>query len=281
MGPLDEDSATMSVDTSGAVLALKLLNTHVIAHMTKGFSILGDADNYGAAVNFKGSVATRFGSKAEAATWEIGFIQLHRINRLAFYYAGAKRPDGAITIDATGMPALSTTLALDSENDFTPWTHADPFFMVGRRATNFSTDHPSSKAGYERKNVETGRTNHLFHLVDDRDLWTVLTARGPDRQWRHLAHMHWHLRYDFMLRWRDYSPQIFRNSSVLRRPDGFVLGAPADASLAPLLANPAPPHANALTRFAVTVAVNGVPPNRIDQRERFANVPPDFFVRTP
>lgn len=278
MVTIQKNTAKLKVLTDGAVPALKVMSSHVVAHLTKGFSVDGDTEAFLPAVSINGTVQVSFGSRAELDRFKFGFIQIHRINRLDMFYAGKTVSDGAITIQVAEPPALAKKLCLDSEPEFSPWTHNTDFFVTEGKVANFSVDHPASKAGFERGNRRTERKNFLFHLIDSRDLWTVFTALDPDGKFQHLAHVHWKVDYNFMFRWRDGRPQVMQDSSSMPKPDAVALGAPTDAELQPLLATPAPPHANELTRRGITLAVGGSPPNRTDLVRRFANVPPDFFA---
>ncbi|MCX6612168.1 MAG: hypothetical protein NTW74_15100 [Acidobacteria bacterium] len=277
MVTINKSSAKLSVITSGAVPALKVMPDWVVAHLTKGFSVDGNTEAFNPAISINGTVQVGFGSRTELDRWKFGFIQIHRINKLDMFYAGKNRSDGSITIHVAESPVMAQTLCLDSEPEFTPWTHNTDFFINEGKVANFSVDHPASKAGFERGNRRTERTNFLFHLIDSRDLWTVFTALDPDGNFTHLAHVHWSLEYNFMFQWRDGKPQVKSDRCSFPNPDAFALGAPSDASLASLLAKPVPPHANEMTRKAIKLAIGGSPPNRTDHETRFGNVPGDFY----
>ncbi len=277
MVTINKSTAKLNVITDGAVPALKVMSSWVVANLSKGFSVNGDTEAFNPAISINGTVQVSFGSRPELDRWKFGFIQIHRINKLDMFYAGKNRSDGSITIQVAESPVMTQKLCLDSEPEFTPWTHSNDFFVTEGKVANFSVDHPASKAGFDRGNRLKQRTNFLFHLIDSRDLWTVFTALDPEGKFTHLAHVHWRLEYNFMFEWRNGKPQVKSDKSSFPKPNAFALGAPTDAGLASLLAKPVPPHANEMTRKAIQLAIGGVPPNRTDHETRFGNVPPDFY----
>lgn len=275
MATFDAASAEIETFSDGAVPAVKAWPTRVVCHLTKGYNADQDTETIDAALTINGRVKAG-GSESDWKGWRFGFIQLHKIHAMSFWYAGKSKAEGGIGIVVDKAPALTTTLCLDSEETCKPWTRVDEHYMMEGKIRNFSTDHPACRAKRDLTNRITGRVNYLFHVIDKRELWTVFTARNPQGKFQHLAHVRWTLEYNFMFKWRKDEPTVASDSSSFKMT-AFQKGAPSDGELQPLLNNPGPPLANDLTREAIKAAVIGGPPNRSDVERSFANVFPDFY----
>lgn len=271
-------SAAIRVVAKKAVPAVHVGDKSVICHLTEGFSATGKPGGYGRAWTADGTFRIAVAPGEDITFWQFGFIQFQKTNDVTFMYAGREADDGGIVISASTAPALTTRTALDSVAAFTPWTT-----MTNRSTMNLGLvtcptgDHPSLKAGRQLKNEHTKRQNFLFRVIDEREFWTVLTARDPLGNFQHQAHFHWKLRYDVKFNWRLDAPQVAATTSTFKS-DAPAQGAPTDAVLQKLLAAPDGPQANDLMDVAIIKAVTNVlGSNRTDTTRREPFVPENFW----
>ena len=242
----------------------------IVAHLTAGF---GGVNTISPAVFWTGkaAVTSKVSNPAELKTLRFAFIQFQRIDTQILTFVGRTPADGQIDI----RPAPSPNPALDSFLAFTPFTNANvvPIKLGVAEAT--MADHPAFKGSAMLVNNQTQANNFLFEMTDSRTFFTIFTAQEvATRKLQHLAHHSWELVYRFRLIWRSGTPQIFSNTSSLK-PGPAKAGAPTDAAVAALLANPQPPFANDVTVRALQAAVAG----RVDGAIRTnTQVPPDFFL---
>jgi hypothetical protein len=294
MVTIDTASATISQDVAKAKLACHIMpaaasgtgNPLAIGNMTENFSVSKSNDiTAGHAWTATAEVGVT-GPAAEVNTWDFGFMQFQRLNALNFFYAGLRSEYGGIAVNAHLQPAMIQAVCLDSDNAFSPWTHAD---TKGTKTFNAATgkvkvktgDHPMHRVATMLGNDKTGEDNFLFQLIDDRDFWTVFVARDPAGTLQHLAHFHWHLRYEFTFKWRKAVPLATRAGRAELKFDAPAAGAPSEPSIQKLLKSPAQPQANSLMRQAILQAVaKPNTPNRKDTsvNERFGVIPKDFWT---
>lgn len=270
---INTGSAKIIVDNS-ARPGIEMTEQRVICHLTSGFS---SEDSIGHAFTANGSVNVS-AKPGDLVGWDFGFIQFHKVNFVATFYAGRTTSQGAVAIQAHIPPATLQPLTLDSEADITPWTKeaGRRFRNVPGKITASTGDHPLFRAPLEVTNQTTGEKNLILEVIDNRDLWTVFTAQDPTHSNQYLAHFRWSLRNHYKFVWRAGRPAAINHSSFkIMDP---VSGPPPEGELASLLANPRPPHSNPTSRLALRNAVLGGPPNREDLREWFRTVPGDFFV---
>lgn len=270
-------SAAIDVVAQFAKPAVEIRSTSALFHLTKGFAGGGIAsDAFTAAGHFNVSL----GGSHSDRDWDFGFVQLARANTLGVFYAGRIAKEGGIACTGHIPPAMPVSLLLDSRDAFTPWTHDHPRFDVdtNRAEVNCPTgDHPGVIVPLQLRNSNTNVNNFLFHVIDDRDFWSVLTVIDPQGGRHSLAHFHWHLRYDFKFNWRGGTPVAAHSNSSFQVVENLK-GGPTDASLQGLLNNPIPPQFNAVSQNAVKLILFGPRgPNRSENTDRFINVPFDFF----
>jgi hypothetical protein len=269
-------TAKIKVDHPGAKPNFAEGRKALTFHLTRGHFLEGDTETFNDAINFIGTVQAAT-TPSEFKTWRFCFLQFQKVDELGMFYAGPKRRSGQISLFISKPPALTTSLHLDSEDEFSPWTHAFDGTLSGGKITAISGDHPAARAPKHMTNSVTNALKFLFHIVDVRRFWTVFSAQDPAGDFHHLAHVEWKLRYDFMFVWRNGSPKVHQNRSLLSASQS-VSGAPTEEGLNALLKNPKPPHANAEVRKAIKHAVLHGPPNRSDLGERkFVNLPRNFF----
>jgi hypothetical protein len=283
-------SATFTFDTSKAVpdVHRPVGGKNVICHLTEGFDASKSPGDYGKAWTGKGTFRITLAAGETLAKWEFGFLQIMKTNDVSFIYGGREPDDGGVVINVSKTPALTQTIALDSNDLYSPWTIPQPRNTVaGGLVTCKTGDHPSVKAARQLDNKKTGRQNFLYRIIDEREFWTVLTARenipnpDPDKfqfGFQHQRYFHWKLRYDVKFRWRLDEPQVAISKSVFTPDQTSNPGAPPDASLQALLQAPKPPQANVLLQAAIVTAVNtSGGGNRTDTLKREPFIPDDFY----
>lgn len=240
-------------------------------HLGHGFK-KQDPDKSGAAFRIDGQV--NLTSTGVPSGVEVAFLQFVRFNFLGIFYAGRKRSEGSIGILV--HKAMSKNVLLDSNPPMPPWMSENHFTQVGNLAKNSMGDHPYFHGPKVAPlNEKRGVPNYLFHMVDDRDFWTVFSVLEAGK-FQHLSHIHWHIRHDQKFNWRKNVPVPLAASSSVTF-DKPTLGAPTDPDLKTLLAKPEPPTAKAEFDAARARAVIPPNPHRADNDDRFFNVPQDFF----
>jgi len=272
---IDTASVKIKIDTPGAKPAPFIGRKNVTCNLTRGFIMEGDTETFNDAINFAATVKAAT-TPAEFADWKFRFLQFQRIEFLVFFCAGPKKNAGQASMQCHLKPAMGEPLHLDSEDDFTPWTHDVDASLKAGLVTQISGDHPASRAPLEVVNNVTNVTNFLFHIVDKRTFWSVFAAQGPDGKLQPLGHVEWALEYNFTCKWKGGKPEVARDSGVLT-PGAFKRGVPADSEVKSKCAAPAKPHSNEAVRNAIKFTVVGGPPNRSDKDTvQFVNLPVDF-----
>jgi hypothetical protein len=251
---------------------------HIICHLTQGFDAGKFPKEQGNAITAGAHVPLSAGPGDTA----FGFVQLARANFYGAFYAGRISREGSIGIQAHIPPALPNALMLDATgNPPLPWFN-DPSFSSFVAPTVNSTwgDHPASKVPLKLKNSFTSNVdNFLFQLIDDREFWTIFTAKDSDGTIRYIAHFHWKVRYDVEFMWRNGEAVLRRSRSSITVPEKNVKGRPMDADLQPLLTLPAGPRANVVFGQAITSAFYGARgANRSENPRWFTTVPGDFWA---
>jgi len=278
---LNAASATLTPQDGGAVAAVTPGDKSVFFHLTKGFD-LGAANasqQPGVAVAVLGRVAVATSGPHPMDGWQFGFIQITQMVSGMAFYAGRTSREGSISVlFENAMPAR---VLLDSLDDRSPWTRPEPrAALVNGSIECSSSDHPAMKLPRKLRNSGRNVDNFLFHAIDHRLFWTVLTAIEPDGRTRHhLAHLHWSVHHNVQFRWRAGQPTVGRSSGrgyeLLRR----TRGAPTEPELQALLVNPQPPQFNPASANAMLQAFWGARgPNRTENDRWFNNVVPDFYT---
>ena len=244
----------------------------VVVHLGHGVNKLDPTKN-AAAFRIDGQVKLTVGPGAVPPDFEVAFLQFVRFNVVGIFYAGRKNSEGSVGVLI--HEALSKKVLLDANPPMPPWISETPFTRTGGLANNSMGDHPFLQVPRTAPNNNTGVPNFLFHIVDDRDFWTVFSVREAGR-FQHLTHIHWHVRHDQQFSWRGGVPVPAKAASAFT-PDNPTPGAPTDPDLLKLLAVPAPPNAKDALPAAFPVAVLPPNPHRKDNPTRFFNVPQDFF----
>ncbi len=270
-------TAAVTVASSNAKPAVHVADKNIVCHLTHNFN---NPDSVAMAFTATGAVNLTMGPGDKLIGWEFGFVQFQKVNTISFFYAGKKRSEGSISVNVHKAPAMTQMLALDSKDNYSPWTKPGPRFT--HKAPKISTltgDHPLTKVGRELLNKTTKKTNFLFHVIDEREFTSVFSARDPLGVHEHLAHFTWKLRYDVKFTWKAGVPIPAVQSSSTFKTNAVVKGPPTDAGIVALLPTLAPPQANTLMLSAIVTAINGPQgANRTDNATQFANVPFDFFV---
>ena len=280
---VDAKSATLTLSTANARPDVAVRATSVVCHLTQGFDANEHFDPTKPNVSrlawtCTGKVRVSKGAGETLTGWEFGFIQFQKVNSISMFYAGKTASAGAIVIQAHEPPIMPQKTALDSFVGFSPWTKASPRFKATGNEIEYGTgDHPMLAAGFSRKNRTTNQDNFLFHLINDREFFTIMSARDPDGKLTHLRNFRWTLRYDFKFNWRGGMPMRVASASAIQF-DAVQNGAPSAPELSGMLADPIGPFANDLGAAAILHSVTtSNPTNRKDLPQRFVNVPHDFF----
>lgn len=267
-------TAAITLVGQNAKPGIDIKSEKVVCHLTNGYR---REDSVSRAFQAVGSVRITLGPGDSLSGWQFGFLQFQKTNFAGYFYAGKAPSHGSVSILISEPPAMPQKLALDSNDNYSPWTVPQPRFEHFPPEINAGTgDHPLNRAATKVVNKITDKVNFLFHVVDHREFWSVFTAQNPAGNVQHLAHFRWELRYDFMFAWAGDKPSVFRNGSSFKL-GAVASGPPKEAEVSALLAKPSPPQANELMKKAVLRAISGSRPNRADNQHWFANVPVTFF----
>lgn len=212
---------------------------------------------------------------------EFGFVQVARANRFEAFYSGRIASEGSIALNYFVAPALTQKIFLDAGSrppPRDPW-YRNPALGISRNSRSAETgDHPGLVVPLQRKNrVCSYVPNFLFHVIMDREFWTLFTARENDGKLTYIAYYQWQLTYEFMIRWSNGTPQPFVNRSRYQVLKSKTIGRPADPDLQAILSNPAGQRANEIGARAQEITEGGSPPNRSDLKSRYMNVPEQFW----
>ncbi len=278
---LDPSSAGIDVIDAGVKADFTAGERSLFFHLTKGFDLFkveSQGAEPGVALSAIGHVNVSTTGGTGLSGFEFGFVQLTKLVSGMAFYAGRKASEGSITVAfENAMPAA---LLLDSVADRTPFTRAAPRQeFTGRTVECGTSDHPALKVPRQLRNSGRNIDNFLFHVIDRRQFWTVLTAINPAGQRQHLAHLHWEVSHNVKLKWVGGEPRLASSTG-----EGFVLrrnqrGAPPEADLQALLAAPVPPQFNKSADAAMLQSfLGGRGPNRTELDSRFTNVPADFWA---
>ena len=279
---IDASTAGIDIIAGQARPALALLHGAsgpvAVANLTKNFN--SDPTKVDWAFDFLGHVNVALGPSDTLAGFTFGFVQYLRHNFTGLFYAGRRPREGSI-----GMlldPVITNAYLLDCSPVTTRpfmWPPAKFAQFNGGEQTATMGDHPVLSIKQRELNVLTGVENYLFHIVDDRDAWSMFTVFDRTGKFQHLAHVHWTLRYEFRLKWRGGSPVVENRSRFA--PSPAVRGAPTDAALHAALSVIGPaqsPIANDQARLAMRTVLLPPNPHRSDNPGWFNNVPFDFFA---
>jgi hypothetical protein len=178
-------------------------------------------------------------TQGDTGSWDFGFVQIAKAKCMEFYYAGRMASEGAISCRVHIPPALQSPIVLDSEASRSPWTVSAPRFNSSGSAIHATTgDHPAAKVPFKLRNVKRNADNYLYHVIDEREFWSVFTAVDPNNRRIYLAHCHWVQRHNQKFLWRNYAPQKGANNSTFSFVDRDVKGAPTAQELQGILNNP-------------------------------------------
>ena len=248
-----------------------------ICNLTNNFD--ADPTKVGWAFNLTGHVDATVGPTDNLATYKFGFVQYIRHSFFGVFYAGRTSREGSISM------MLGSTIGSDFMLDCYPRTQR-PFIVDPDANSSFQDpevvttmgDHPVISIRQQEKNAATGAQNYLFHIVDDREAFSILTMRQPSGQFQALSHVRWTLRYEFKFKWSGGTPTALNSSKFSMGTP--LLGAPTGGEIAAALGGLSAtqtPIANEKAREAMRVMLSPPAPNRTDQARWFSNVPNDFY----
>lgn len=249
----------------------------IVANLTRGYNNI--LKQMGFAFDFIGHVKVTLGQGDTLTGFKFGFVQFIRDNFTGVFYAGRKTSEGSI-----GMllhPVVTQAYFLDVLNPASmPFNLPVKFNLNDDEVDCKMGDHPFWSLAQQEHNFTTGIDNFLFHIVSDQDAWSIFTVQDNTGRFKHLAHVHWFIRYDLMFQWRSNSIHLVRNTSSFRvEPVG--MGTPPEPSIKTLLATISPtmsPLANDNSTKALKTVWVPPNPNRSDNADRFFNLPRDFFL---
>jgi hypothetical protein len=246
-----------------------------VFHLTHGVN-LRDPAKSAAAFRIDGGVRLRMAPGDSLAKWEIGFTQFVRFNFLGLFYAGRRNTEGSIA--ATAHSALPSRVMLDPNPTIPLFMSETRFTLKGDLATNAMGDHPYLQVAQKAPNFNRGVENFLFHIVDNRDFWSVFSIKDDTGKFQHLAHIYWNVHYNVQFKWVGGVPMPSKKSTF--SSDGVQQsGPPKEPDLASLLSTPAAPFARDELLKALRAAMSKPPnPHRSDNPSWFRNVPPNFFT---
>ena len=276
---LNAGSAGIDPDVAKAKADATPGKRSVFFHLTEGFDVdvvEGQGVQPQKALSAKGHVKVGLSGAKPTDGWQFGFVQLTKLIAGQAFYAGRTSREGSIAVMfERAMPA---PLLLDSLPDRTPWTRsATRFQLVGSEIKCETEDHPALKVPRELRNSGRNVDNFLFHVIDTRLFWSVLTAIEPGGKRHHLAHFHWEVSHNVTFKWLAGKPLPGKKTSTFTLHRN-AKGPPSESELAPLLASPAAPHFNVAAEKALIQSFLGARgPNRTENERWFSNVPNDFF----
>jgi hypothetical protein len=282
----DKDKALPAIDVNpvGANSRKPVVNTHLTNNFRSGVD-----DDRAAAWRALGTVGVAVGpnDQKELAGWDFGFLQFQKVNVVNLFFAGRSRSEGGLQLQAHVPPALATKVGRDSPtNDFNqPWmgsnTSGDKTVQMARGVAVVGVgDHPQLRTQAIFTNVKTGYENFLFHLVDDREFVTIFSALDPLGNFQHLAHFHWHARWEFRFIWKARQPVAIKQEGAFFKMDPVAQGPPKESEIQAFLKDPekSPRLGSLQLTNALVKSARGIgTPNRIDTEERFGVLPSDFF----
>jgi len=252
----------------------------VFFHLTNGFD-LATVEGLGAeprpAFSADGRVKVALGGANALANAKFGFVQLAKMHFGQAFYAGRISREGSIAV--MFQNAMPAKLLLDSLDDRTPFTRQAPQFQLfGNEIRCETSDHPALKVPRELRNSGRNVKNFLFHVIDNREFWSVLTAIEPGGKRHFLHHFHWQVSYNVVFNWVGGKPTPASNRSRFTL-HGKAKGGPTDADLQGLLTSPVGPQFNVAAAEAMLKAFLGARgPNRTENDRWFNNVPVTFFT---
>jgi len=249
----------------------------IVVNLTHGYS--NSLNQMGFAFEFFGHVNVTLGPGDNLAGFKFGFVQFIRDNFTGVFYAGRKSSEGSIGILL--HPAVTQAYFLDVLNPASkPFNLPTKFELNDGEVDCKMGDHPFWSLAQKEHNFTTGVDNFLFHVISDQDAWSIFTVQDNGGRFKHLAHVHWFIRYDLKFQWRSNTIQIARNASSFR-VEPVVLGSPPEPAVKTLLSSISAsmsPTANENSTKALKIV--WVPPNsnRSDNPNWFLNMQRDFFL---
>ena len=275
-------SAGIDVIAGQAVPAIALIpglgGPVAVCNLTRNFN--PDPTRVDWAFDLLGHVKVALAPGDSLAGHTFGFVQYIRHKVAGAFYAGRRRQEGSIGLN--WAPLIGTDYMLDCSPSTTRpfmWPPARFFSFVDDEADAKMGDHPVLSLMQRQFNVTTGQDNFLFHVIDDREVWSIFTVLEPGGTFRHLAHVRWLFRYEFKFKWRNGTPVPTSSSAfTVGNP---AKGAPSDAELQPVLSALSAtqsPIANDKAKSALRTVLVPPNPNRSDNDGWFPNVPADFFT---
>ena len=253
----------LTITDGGAVPAVFVNPVgHVIVHLTQGFNAGSFPRDQGSALTAGAHVSLERG--LDGSTF--AFVQIGRCNFFGAFYAGRIPNEGSVGVLAHVPPALANPVMLDASGEPpVPWFQ-DPTrsSFVPPQVNSTWGDHPAARVPLKVKNSSRSNVeNFLFHLIDDRDFWTIFTAQDSGGGLRYIAHFRWQVRYDVQFMWRDGAAVPRNVRSFFKVHERNTKGRPTEPAIQAQLNTPGSPRANVAFGEAVTKSFFGARgPNR-------------------
>jgi hypothetical protein len=241
-------------------------------------------------IQFGGHAEFSLGPGDSLSGWKVGFMQIIYQSVSITRYSGRTPTEGSIICD--DRPAISSGPLLDCLNKNTiPWVNTDRTGLFtggtssGKAAAINTQDHPSTGAPLAMKNRATSVYNFLYDFRQEQEFWTILTAMDPAGARQYLGYCHWRVVHKVDFIWPNAAPQSTNWGAFTRLDQDkgqFVPGAPTEADLQPILANPVGPIANDVLRKSHAAAVDPTEPggnfwSHTESDKGLSPIRPDFW----
>jgi hypothetical protein len=271
-----------------------------VAHLTQGFNLARAAA--GASVNdavddpvvkMSGKfdvVLTDPNDDSNLPGFSFGLIQVGTVFQLEDTYVGRTLNDGHVILHYRKQ--ITQSFLLDSIASAKPFANRAAGFSFDRQKRivhiscdlgllpNKTGDSPGSQSGAAVNNRQTNSDNFLFQFKCDLGFTTVLVSIDPQQNVQALAHINWHLLWDFQFKWKGGQNPVATAIPITARADiGLpIQGAPTDAGVSAIVAKPAAPFFNDITDGAKSKTFLSRGAEREDNFSRPAGIPADFFT---
>ena len=236
----------------------------------------------------------RFGLQPmdDLVDWQVGFIQILRDSGLVIRYTGRTPREGSIVCTVDKFPPLLDCYEnKDKGISVTiPWYKNTPeaLFKGGPGSDQLVNiaivDFPAYGVPVTLQNKTRTVYNFLYDFTAESEFWTILTATSPAKVRQYLGYCHWRVRCKASFIWQFGKPQVSTEWGSFTRLDRdkgeFSPGAPPNADLKPLLANPVGPVANDVTfeQFKAAIKGGGEVWSHVESNRGLSPIVPNFWV---
>jgi len=273
-------SFTFVSDTAKPDIFIASTAGNIICHMTEGFDSAKFPIEQRDAFTANAQVPVRLTGGDTIDGWDYGFVQFARANACRVFYVGPTRANGRVTVQVHIPPALASAVHLDQTSSASvPWFSTPMLAYLPPMISARWGDHPAVRIPATLRNSTTNSQNYLFHYQDEREFWSIFTARDPSGKLDYIGHFQWKVRWDCQFYWMGGKLFKRNNTSSFDIVQRKVIGPPTDPDVKPLLADPKGPAMKEEFGGALTRALYGARgPNRSEDVGWYTNVPQDFYT---